>query len=120
MVQYADAAGFYRMHIWETTADMYAKNTMGGNTAYLLVPTANMPVAVWSQQSGAPSRQGSIGIREDDGVQEMLSLDERCNYMETDSSNGHSVWYTLNGIRLSGKPQKAGIYLRNGRKVMVE
>lgn len=120
MVQYADAAGFYRMHIWETTADMYAKNTMGGNTAYLLVPTANMPVAVWSQQSGTPSRQGSIGIREGDGVQEMLSLDERCNYMETDSSNGHSVWYTLNGIRLSGKPQKAGIYLRNGRKVMVE
>ncbi len=29
------------------------------------------------------------------------------------------AWYTLNGVRLSGKPSTKGIYINNGRKVVV-
>ena len=30
------------------------------------------------------------------------------------------AWYTLNGVRLSGKPTKKGLYINNGRKVVVK
>ena len=28
-------------------------------------------------------------------------------------------WYTLEGLKLSGEPTKSGIYVRNGKKVIV-
>jgi len=30
------------------------------------------------------------------------------------------VWYTLDGRRLSGKPMARGIYVNNGRKVVIK
>jgi len=36
-----------------------------------------------------------------------------------DTSDGNDVWYTLGGQRLSTKPLRKGVYIRNGRKVMV-
>ena len=29
-------------------------------------------------------------------------------------------WYTLNGVKLSGKPTKAGLYIHNGKKVIIK
>ena len=29
-------------------------------------------------------------------------------------------WYTLDGVRLSGKPSKKGLYINNGKKVIVK
>ena len=31
-----------------------------------------------------------------------------------------SEWHTVDGIRLSGKPSKRGMYIHNGKKVVVE
>ena len=36
-----------------------------------------------------------------------------------DTDNDPDVWYTLNGIRLTGKPSVKGLYIRNGKKEMV-
>ena len=30
------------------------------------------------------------------------------------------VWYTLDGVRLSGKPSRKGIYINNGRKIVIK
>ncbi len=30
------------------------------------------------------------------------------------------AWYTLGGVRLSGKPSKKGLYINNGKKVIVK
>ena len=30
------------------------------------------------------------------------------------------AWYTIDGIRLDGKPSKSGMYINNGKKVMIE
>ncbi|MBR6192430.1 MAG: hypothetical protein IKQ68_09780, partial [Prevotella sp.] len=30
------------------------------------------------------------------------------------------AWYTIDGIRLDGKPAKSGMYINNGKKVVVE
>ena len=29
-------------------------------------------------------------------------------------------WYTLNGVKLSGKPTKTGLYIHNGKKVIIK
>ena len=29
-------------------------------------------------------------------------------------------WYTLDGVRLSGKPSTKGIYINNGRKIVIK
>ena len=35
-------------------------------------------------------------------------------------TNDNDVWYTLNGTRLNGKPTKAGVYIVNGKKVVIK
>ncbi|WP_177216041.1 leucine-rich repeat domain-containing protein [Prevotella sp. tf2-5] len=43
-------------------------------------------------------------------------IDTKTGEMTFDSE----AWYTLNGVRLSGKPTKKGLYIYNGRKVVVK
>ena len=33
---------------------------------------------------------------------------------------GSEAWYTLDGVRLSGKPSTKGIYINNGKKVAIK
>jgi len=40
--------------------------------------------------------------------------------VEDDMPQGDSHWYSLQGTRLNGTPSTPGIYIRNGRKVMVK
>ncbi len=41
------------------------------------------------------------------------------NIVTDDDDHDSNDWYSLSGQRLGGKPSKKGIYVRNGRKVMV-
>jgi hypothetical protein len=116
-----DAAGFYRMHIWSTTDDKDTKNTMPANTAYLLVPTDNLPLAVWAQQSsGSAARRNTIGIRTAWGeTTDIDKVDMDSLRKDEDSAEGRDGdWYTLNGMKLAGRPTKAGVYIRNGKKII--
>ncbi len=38
----------------------------------------------------------------------------------TDSTDKAGAWFDLNGRQLSGKPTARGIYINNGRKVVVK
>ena len=40
--------------------------------------------------------------------------------MDADAVGISTTWYTLQGARLEGKPTKQGIYLHQGRKVVVK
>jgi hypothetical protein len=40
--------------------------------------------------------------------------------MEDLVADKDEVWHTLQGIRLSGRPTERGVYIRNGKKVMVK
>ena len=42
---------------------------------------------------------------------------EIVNLSDTDESNG---WYTLSGIKLNSKPLSKGVYINNGRKIVVK
>ena len=44
------------------------------------------------------------------------TLDTKTGEMTFDSE----AWYTLDGVRLSGKPSSKGIYINNGKKVVIK
>ena len=113
-----DAAGFYRLHIWENDA---SKNVMPAHNAFLLVPTDNLPTAVWSLPSAA-RRRNTIAIRtvwDEDAT----AIED----IEIEGHDGHSsaiedcegVWYTLSGMRLQSRPTVSGVYIHDGKKVVV-
>jgi hypothetical protein len=35
-------------------------------------------------------------------------------------TNEEGVWYSLSGLQLNGKPTKKGLYIHNGKKVVVK
>lgn len=121
----ADAAGFYRMHIWKTTADASDKNTMAANTAYLLVPSDNLPVAVWTLQSGYSAARGDllgvyniIGPGSETAIEDVRVTPE---FMVNDyNTDGEETWYTVSGMKLSTRPTQPGLYIYNNRKVVIK
>jgi hypothetical protein len=34
--------------------------------------------------------------------------------------NGSDAWYTLDGRKLDGKPTRAGVYINNGKAVVIK
>ena len=80
--------------------------------AYLEYTGSNFPNTRSSlPEEGLPDR---IIVRLVGGETSIGQLD-----MKTGQVNFDDVWYNLNGIRLSGKPTKHGIYVHHGKKVMI-
>ena len=77
--------------------------TLGANKAYLKFVT--------DQQLSAPqyiSISGDLG----EGTTRIDNLNVN------DNENGE--WYDLNGRKLNGKPVQKGIYIKNGKKIIVK
>ena len=74
--------------------------TVAANSAYLTLPAS-------VQGPSTLSLKCMNGVT--DGIDTVLT--------DITSRNGH--WYTLQGMRLDCSPSTPGIYIRNGRKVMV-
>ena len=36
------------------------------------------------------------------------------------NGNDNGVWTTVGGVRLDGKPTRSGLYIHNGRKVVIK
>lgn len=118
----ADAAGFYRLHIWGDDKDI-----MPAHNAFLLIPTENLPVALWNQSSNA-RRRNTIAIRTAWGEETGIEDIELTPGLATDEGNTaeDGVWYTLSGVKLPKRPTKEGLYVwrsveggNNGKTVFV-
>ena len=94
------------------TTDNYAFNgkefvwvmneiAIGANKAYLSIPKTN----------GNPKN-----IRLHRGNGETTGIDASL----VNSEEVNSVWYDLNGRKLQGKPSLKGVYIKNGKKVVVK
>ena len=46
--------------------------------------------------------------------------DDTSGITEAEANASFQDWFSLDGRRLSGKPRQKGLYLHNGRKVMVK
>ena len=75
--------------------------TLAANKAYLKV-TGNAPASI-------PFRRSIDGGEGTTGIDASLVNSEEVN----------SVWYDLNGRKLQGKPTQKGVYIQNGKKVIV-
>ena len=75
--------------------------TVAANSAYLVLPAS---------VQGAQT----LTLRLKNGVTDDIDA------VVTDLAGGNRHWYTLQGARLNDVPTTPGIYIRNGRKVMVK
>ena len=94
----------------DATTDRYAFNgkqfvrvkndlAVGANKAWLEIPAANN------------ARIINISFEETTGIDEMVN---------GQSSMVNGTWYDLNGRKLNGIPTKKGVYIMNGRKVVIK
>ena len=67
--------------------------------------TEELPQSITVKLVGANGETTAIG-----------TLDTKTGEMTFDSE----AWYTLDGVRLSGKPSSKGIYINNGKKVVIK
>ena len=78
--------------------------TLAPNKAFLFVEGNNTPASIPFRRSIGGEGEGTTGVD--------ASL--------VNSEEVNSVWYDLNGRRLQGKPSQKGIYIKNGRKVVIK
>ena len=114
-----EVAAFYRLHYYDEaigTETANKLNTLEANKAYLLLPTEQVPDALWKSSSPAPRRYIAI-----EGVSDMEEL-EALEEMEREAGRGDGRIYNLNGQAVGNdeKSLPAGIYVKNGKKFMVK
>ena len=80
------------------------EGTLAANKAYLFVEGNNTPASIPFRRSIDGEGEGTTGLD--------ASL--------VNSEEVNSVWYDLNGRRLQGKPSQKGIYIKNGKKIVVK
>lgn len=107
---------FYRMRIYSTTVggETYTElNTLGDNKAYLSLHTANLPDALWDGQV-SPAKE-FIGIYGISDMEDYSEEYENSNYSERKGT------YNLSGQRVNDNGTlPPGIYIRNGKKILVK
>ena len=74
-----------------------------------------LPSSIIVRLVGANGQTTAIGTI-DTKTGEMTFFDEQSGKAERDSE----AWYTLDGVRLSGKPTKKGLYINNGKKIVIK
>ncbi|MBQ7181582.1 MAG: leucine-rich repeat domain-containing protein, partial [Bacteroidaceae bacterium] len=71
----------------------------------------------------APVRAFVLGFGEDGGTTGIRAIDNGKWTMDNGQmaiDNVSGTWFTLDGLRLSGKPAQRGIYINNGRKIVIK
>ncbi len=85
----------------------YTGEKMPANKAFLPI----------EQNSGSSARAISLAFSEEvTGIKEVY-VDE--GQAARNKVQGDDVWYTINGMRLNGKPSAPGLYINNGKKVII-
>jgi hypothetical protein len=114
---------FYRMHKYITTVggtSATTLNTLGANKAYLSLRTANLPAALWSTDSSFAKEY--IGIfGESDWEDYSDSNYSDSNYSGVTEKQENSRTYNLKGQAVNDNGNLVpGIYIRNGKKIVVK
>ena len=117
--QESPVEAFYRMRIDTNASTAAQHNTIGANKAYLLIPNTDVPTALWA--GSASSKAGLIFIDLDendiDDNSEVNGIENPVTTLEDDTD---ACYYSLSGVRLGGKPSKPGMYICNGKKIIVK
>lgn len=109
---------FHRLHLYNSTeagnlsSSVSTLNTLEKNKAYMLIHTGNVPEALWN--SGSGGAKGYIGIS---GISDFYDYSEDSDYNRKPAKSGT---YNMSGQKMSDEaPLPAGIYIKDGRKIVV-
>ena len=114
-------SGFYGTYQAQTVVPEFALFLSGGNFYYSKGLTKMKAFRAYfeTQEILTKVENGSagakIGLVINDG--ETTSLNEELRMKSEEFGEG---WYTLDGMKLNGEPKKKGIYIKDGRKVVVK
>ena len=117
---------FFRMNLKLAGAG-HGTNVMGANKAYLLIPTSLLPKALWNDGDGngnaGSSKNGIIFMDLEDifGPEDLSGVATSIYAIESaDSVDNGNTYYTLSGMKIQGRPTEKGVYIMNGKKVLVK
>ena len=118
-----EVEAFYRMRL--NSGANEASNTMGANKAYLLIPTCELPTALWANSSnGGNAKPGVIYMDLEDlfGGEEPVSgiATGIENIDSAETIDNGNTFHTLSGMQIQGVPTQKGVYIVNGKKVLVK
>lgn len=89
------------------------------NSAYLTLPTSEVKPANWDTTSHA--KYSFIFADYDDLVFDISGgIATDIEAVDTDARQAQDGWYNLNGQKMNGKPSTNGLYIVNGKKVLVK
>lgn len=113
---------FYRLHIYDDTeatallTDKTTLNKLGVNKAYMLIHSGNVPEALWNTGGGGGGAKPFIPI---EGVSDMEEIIDGNN--GNDGNHVNNGTYTLSGQRVNDNGSlPAGVYIKNGKKVIIK
>ena len=101
-VQEANEVSFYRV-----LSSVHSK----GNQGYLPVPTSE-----WKKKTSSTAKFALIFVDEEEEETGVVTGVENVSLQSAEKD----VFYNLNGQKLNGAPTESGIYIRNGKKVLVK
>ena len=110
-VEYMNEAGnFYVMGMVDGKFGFYKyvnASYMPAHKAFLYIPRT-------TQSSSARA----ITFRFADDITGVETIDN--GQLTIDNYAGADVWYTINGVKLSGNPTAPGMYINNGKKILIK
>ena len=101
------------MDVFMVGKDDYMNDLPGWSDSY--------PSATWTGSASSVA-SGTIMGNNDDVTIVFTIEDETTgiNTVNANAANNADVWYDLNGRRLPGKPATKGVFIQNGKKVVVK
>lgn len=124
----SEQEAFYRMRLSSGVSG--TSNTMGANKAYLLIPTAKLPLALWNPQSNGEGIAGQAkpGVIFMDDIMSLFGGEEPISGIATaidtiesaETVDNGNTYYTISGVKIQGRPTEKGVYIMNGKKVLVK
>lgn len=119
---------FYRMRIDidsnHTEAERTKNNTIGANKSYLLIPSDKLPTALWNggNGKGVPMNAKGVIFIDLENVEGEDAMTTGINAISEQivDSDAQNVYYSLDGMRIEGKPNAKGVYICNGKKIYIK
>ena len=98
----------YMVYISEAAADPVNPVTSDGNTYHVY------PFAAYFESTTASARSLSVTVQEADGSTTFIGA------INADKAFSGEGWYTLSGTKLDAAPTVKGVYINNGKKVVIK
>lgn len=105
----------------------FVKTSIPGGKEYLFITKGNSLVYITDGPFDYPGFRAYFQVTEETAAAAQtlrLSFDEgdttAINGVETKAETTTEDWYTISGAKLQGKPAQKGIYIMNGKKVVVK